>query len=236
MINFKCRLNGRTINAQSVTTSGIVSSGSSLYALGFKSIGGNVDIGGTLTVASTIHSAGSGQIDGNLTVNGIIYASNSVKIGGTIVDGGRVQIGYGGMIYDTGGNTLGLRAGWSTGYTYFRFDTDGNGYASNGSWIGVSDISTKRDVVTLSQARSKIMAMRGVYYTEIGTGNRKVGVIGNEMLLVLPEATASFRDETGNMLVGVNYGGLIGPMIEGYKEHDAMITAIQARLDAHGIT
>jgi hypothetical protein len=57
------------------------------------------------------------------------------------------------------------------------------------------------------------------------------------MLEVLPAATSSFEhpDFTDGPLVGVNYGGLVGPLIEAIKELAAKNEALSARLAAAGL-
>ncbi len=187
------------------------------------SAAGNMSVSGTL---SAPNMSVSGTLSApNVTVSGTLSAPN-------VTASSAVTIGSGGLIYDTGGNSMSVRAGYGGGYAYYRFEgsVSGNAYALNGSWINSSDVSLKTDVVTIPDALDLVLRMRGVYYTKISNGSRLVGVIGNEMEIVCPEATSRFEDHEGRELVGVNYGSLVAPLIEAIRVLNQKISAMELRL------
>ena len=183
------------------------------------------------TGAVTIDPTGAGVNFGGAIAVPTLTASN-VTLNGTVTIGSGANIGWAGLIYDSGGNSVSVRAGYGGGYAYYRFESSGSGnaYALTGSWINSSDVSLKTDVVTIPDALDLVLRMRGVYYTKISNGSRLVGVIGNEMEIVCPEATSRFEDQEGRELVGVNYGSLVAPLIEAIRVLNQKISAMELRL------
>ena len=62
----------------------------------------------------------------------------------------------------------------------------------------------------------KIMKMRGVYFTRIGSERRNLGVIAQEVEEIIPEVV--FTDESPEQMKSVAYGNIIGLLIEAVKE------------------
>jgi hypothetical protein len=231
-------------------------SGAYLQSTGNAGIVGALNVTGAIT-SSYIHSTGAGNIDGNLVCGavtaGYVHSTGTGNVDGNFVcgsvstgylhcfgdsniDGPNLFIGSSTLIYD-GGSVINFRAGNTGIYGYYNMDFAGNAHALNGAWINGSDIKLKTNVETISGALALVCSMRGVTYDDYKSGAHRIGVIGNEMLEVLPAATSSFEhpDFTDGPLVGVNYGGLVGPLIEAIKELAAKNEALSARLAAAGL-
>jgi hypothetical protein len=81
--------------------------------------------------------------------------------------------------------------------------------------IATSDVRTKNSIETVESALDKVMKMRGVFFERnIEPGERRVGVIAQEMEEVLPEVV--YTDSDG--IKSVSYGSIIGVLIEAIKE------------------
>jgi hypothetical protein len=177
--------------------------------------------GGTFTGGIAV--TGALSCTANLTVTGAAYASQyNVGTGGVL------------LIYDGGSGNITLRTGGAA--RYFSFDNVGNGNALNGTWINGSDERLKQNIVTIDSPLARVLAMRGVYYEMKDTpGERKVGVIAQEVQAQFPEAVSSMGGEDNYL--GVAYGNLVGPLIEAIRElsinHEAAlerIAALEAKL------
>ena len=68
--------------------------------------------------------------------------------------------------------------------------------------------------------------MRGVYYNRIDTNKRSVGLIAQEVLEILPEVV----DINGSYL-GVNYGNIIGVLVEAVKQLNEQNVLLKQSLD-----
>ncbi len=103
----------------------------------------------------------------------------------------------------------------------------------NGTVVHSSDRRLKEDIGTIDNALEKVKAMRGVQFRwkdrSRGEGFQ-VGLIGQEVEEVLPEAVFTADDELGTKSVA--YANLIGVLIEAIKEQQAQIEALEARLNA----
>jgi hemoglobin-like flavoprotein len=69
--------------------------------------------------------------------------------------------------------------------------------------------------------------MRGVSYNKIGEQEKKVGVIAQEILEVLPEVVS--QDETGTYSVA--YGNISAVLIEAIKELTNTVKEQQKQID-----
>jgi len=107
--------------------------------------------------------------------------------------------------------------------------TDGAGNLSvsslyaTGNVTAYSDARVKTNVVTIENALEKTMSLRGVTFNRIadgtvGTTNDKtfMGVIAQEVQKVIPEVV--FKAKNGTDLLSVDYGNIVGLLIEAIKE------------------
>ena len=104
------------------------------------------------------------------------------------------------------------------------YGNNGN-LAVKGNYNQLSDQSVKDDIRVIDGALSKVAALRGVTYerNDIET-DRQTGVIAQEVLEVLPEAVNEFDGK-----LSVQYGNMMGLMIEAIKELKAEVEALKAK-------
>jgi len=90
-----------------------------------------------------------------------------------------------------------------------------------------SDLRLKENIVTVDDALSKVLNMRGVYFNlkEGDDTSRKVGVVAQEIQEVLPEVVSEGIDE--EKLLSVSYGNVVGVLIEAIKELKAEIEELK---------
>jgi hypothetical protein len=189
---------------------------------------------GNLVIANYMPKAG-GTFTGGIAVSGALSCTANLTVTGAAY-ASQYNVGTGGvlLIYDGGSGNITLRTGGAA--RYFSFDNVGNGNALNGTWINGSDERLKQNIVTIDSPLARVLAMRGVYYEMKDTpGERKVGVIAQEVQAQFPEAVSSMGGEDNYL--GVAYGNLVGPLIEAIRElsinHEAAlerIAALEAKL------
>lgn len=89
---------------------------------------------------------------------------------------------------------------------------DGTIFTTEGIYQ-TSDKDLKENIFPIEHATDKIECLNGYTFNYLGQKKRSAGVIAQEVKKVLPEAVF---DKAG--IQSVNYGSLIGLMIEGFKE------------------
>lgn len=109
-------------------------------------------------------------------------------------------------------------------------------FVANGNVTAYSDIRLKKDIVTIDSPIEKIKQMRGVYYKEIETDRPRTGVIAQELEKVLPEVVIdndTTDPETGETTStkSVDYGNMVGLLIEAIKEQQDEIERLRAILE-----
>jgi hypothetical protein len=124
--------------------------------------------------------------------------------------------------------------GGSTTSSSYEIYVTGAIYAT-GDIVAFSDARLKENVYTIDNPLAKVCALRGVYFNRIDdeTKRKQTGVIAQEVLEVMPEVVthSETTDAEGNTgeEYGVNYGALVGVLIEAVKELNAKVDA-QAEL------
>ncbi len=123
------------------------------------------------------------------------------------------------------GTNYGVYATASEGTTnwagYFNGDLAYTGTLSN-----QSDIRLKENLRPIEDAIDKLVALRGIYFNNVGSEQRKVGVIAQEVETVLPEAVT--EDAEGYKYV--SYPMLTPVLIEAVKELKAENDTLKAEL------
>lgn len=106
---------------------------------------------------------------------------------------------------------------------------------ASAAYLGFSDASLKRGVVTLEGVMEKLRQLRGVSFfwkdEERGT-KRELGVIAQEVETVFPELVGVIDGKH----LGVKYEKFAGVLIQALKEQDERITQLEERLRALGAT
>jgi hypothetical protein len=103
---------------------------------------------------------------------------------------------------------------------------------ASGDITAFSDKRVKENIETVQDAVSIVSKLRGVTYnrTDVEDKSRKVGVIAQEVLEVLPEVVNQGDDG----MYGVSYGNIVGVLIEAIKEQQAKIDNLQEQINYLG--
>jgi hypothetical protein len=106
--------------------------------------------------------------------------------------------------------------GWSAGANRWQLALSSGNMTVAGDVTAYSDARVKENIVTVENALEKTLQLRGVYYNRTDTDDkkRKIGVIAQETLGVLPEVVGKDNDDMYN----VAYGNMGGLFIEAIKE------------------
>jgi hypothetical protein len=118
--------------------------------------------------------------------------------------------------------------GWSASANRFQMDMSGN-LTMAGDVTAYSDARVKENIVTVENALEKTLQLRGVYYnrTDSDDKKRKIGVIAQETLDVLPEVVG----KDNNDMYNVAYGNMGGLFIEAIKELAADNKYLRAQIE-----
>jgi hypothetical protein len=121
--------------------------------------------------------------------------------------------------------------GWSagSGYTAMRHGTlDCRGdITATGEVTAYSDIRIKENIQVIPDALNKVLQLRGVTFTRIDTKTHGTGVIAQEVQKVLPEAVKAGHEDD---ILTVNYGSMVGLLIESIKDLKAELDSVKAEL------
>jgi len=169
------------------------------------------------TIATSITVSGAGSF-GSLSTTGSFTISNTAPTM-TFFD---TDWGAGAPRYiHANGGTIGFltsAAGWA-----LQVDNSGNTTAT-GNVGAYSDIKFKTDIETITGALAIVEQLRGVRYTRKDTGVRRVGVIAQEIQRLIPEVVYEGADG-----LAVNYGDIVGVLIEAIHDLAARIRVLEFR-------
>jgi hypothetical protein len=230
-----------TGNASTATTAGAWTTARTLTLGG--DLTGNVSIKGdqNVTLTATISGGAASTADSwttarTLTLGGDLSGSVSIKGDQNVTLTATVAPNSVALGTDTTGNYV---AGLTQGNGISIGGTAGEGWSPtvsmSGSYTGTftasgditafSDIRTKKNVLTIENALEKTLALRGVTFSRIDDEEetRKIGLIAQEVELVLPEAVVTNEDGFKTLA----YGNIVGLLIEAVKELQAEIKAIK---------
>ena len=93
--------------------------------------------------------------------------------------------------------------------------------------VAYSDIRTKENVTTISNALDKVTNLRGVEYNRIGESDKKIGVIAQEIEKIIPEVITEGEDG----MKAVAYGNIVGVLIEAIKEQQEQIEELKTLIN-----
>ena len=170
---------------------------------------GNLLVGSTTTGLSRVYAVATGNfhaLRGEATTAGYVGV-----YGGHSVNGG-------------------------TGYTAYFFNSGSSTglYMSNtAAWQSISDARMKENVRDLDTTE-RLMQLRPVDYlwkhqaTSDDPDRRNLGFIAQEVQQVFPELVSTSPDGK----LGVEYTGLIAPLVKAIQEQQAIIEALEARISA----
>ncbi len=111
----------------------------------------------------------------------------------------------------------------------------GKVYVNGQLWYGsihtLSDSRLKKDISPISSSLSKITQLNGVSFRWKKDEKQDVGLLAQDVAQVFPELIGiDSRDSTKLSYLGVNYIGLIAPMIEAIKELNAEVESLKSEL------
>ena len=115
----------------------------------------------------------------------------------------------------------------------FRFEADGDFHADGDvyafSTTVSSDENLKKDITIVSDAVTKVEALKGVTFKWKKNDADSAGVIAQDVEKVLPEVVKTVNDMEGNEFKAVNYAGLTSILIEAVKDLSARIKVLEAK-------
>jgi hypothetical protein len=176
------------------------------------------------------------NVDGNLVVTGTLNGGSGdfleasvsdVKTGGELRFQNDLQIAFGSsiggaLLYASADAEVQLNMDVGIDYTIrdngtlrFTFDMGTGNFTSTGDINAQSDVRTKTNIETITDALNKVLSMRGVTYErKAELGNVKLGVIAQEVEEILPEVI----NTTDDGMKAVAYGNIVGLLIEAIKD------------------
>ena len=182
---------------------------------------------GTITAALTGNASTATTLQTARTINGVSF-NGSANITLTLAD-----LGYTGATnanYITNNNQLTNGSGYTTFTANQSLDTSSSVTFSTvtaANFNTTSDRNTKTDITPISGAVSKVQQLGGYSFTFKDSGEKSSGVIAQEVQAVLPELV----QEGGEGHLTVQYGNMVGLLIEAIKEQQAQIDALTAKLN-----
>ncbi len=125
-------------------------------------------------------------------------------------------------VWDSAGN---VGIGKSPAAIY-KLDVDGDIQAK--AFFYFSDESLKKNIKTIPSALKNILSMRGVKFNWKSDGKPSVGVIAQEVESIYPELV---KTDPSTGLKSVEYGNLVGPLIEAIKEQQKQIQELRQEVE-----
>ena len=182
-----------------------------------------------ISISSGSLSLTSGNITltaGGLTASaGTVSAStiSGTSITGTISTAAQTNITSVGTLSNLQATSMGV--GQTADGTTGNFRCTGT-IIAGGNIQSTSDASLKTNIVTISDALSKALALRGVMYDRISNGAHEMGVIAQEVEAIIPELV--FTNAEG--IKSVAYANTVALLIEAIKEQQQQIDELKAKV------
>lgn len=215
------KLNGIATGATNVTNNNQLTNGA-----GYVTSSGNTTIG----TNSDYAGSGANVIDALNLTNGVITSFGSRNL--TLAN-----LGYTGATNAnnvTNNNQLTNGAGYTTYTSNQATNTNSNvtfgtincsSLTASGNVTAFSDSRLKTEIHTIKNPLEKVDRLRGVTFKWLHTDKPSSGVIAQEVQEVFPELVECTTHE-GKEVLSVDYGKLVGVLIESIKE-------LKAEFEAH---
>ena len=182
--------------------------------------------GGGTSGTVTINHADTSSLSGTYG-----STSNSTKIDQITVDArGHVTAITTGTTGDIEGVTAGtnLNGGGTSGSVTLNLDSTITLTTVNAGTINTtSDERAKDDITPITGALDKVQQLGGYSFTLKATDEKSSGVIAQEVQKVMPELV----QEGAEGLLSVQYGNMVGLLIEAIKEQQAQIDELKQKLN-----
>jgi hypothetical protein len=101
-----------------------------------------------------------------------------------------------------------------------------DGRLNTAGLVNNSDKRLKKDITTIKSSLDKITQLRGVNFRWKENNRKDVGFIAQEVEKIFPELVS----EGMNNMKGVNYSGIIAPLVEAVKEQQEQIETQEERI------
>lgn len=172
--------------------------------------------GGTIGVGSTVTTQIGFGVDSSLTGATNNYGFYSNLASGT----GRWNFYADGTAANYFAGNVGI--GIAPSGTY-KLEVSGNAAATN--FVTTSDRNKKTNIATIANALAKVQVLRGVTFDWVADGTASTGLIAQEVERVMPQVV---HGDEGSK--AVNYGSLVGLLVEAIKEQQTTINQLLARV------
>ena len=183
-----------------------------------------LQIGQSSTPANNLYIAPSGLNGGSFTVmRGNVGAGTQELL--HIAGDGRFTTSLGLTVGSPGLYVVGPSSLNGQFDLHANMWTSGNIYAE-GDITGLSDATTKHDIVTIDSAVEKVKQLHGVTFTRNADGVRSTGLLAQDVQAVLPEAVHTQDDGK----LSLAYGNLVGLLVQAIKEQQVQIEQLQSQL------
>lgn len=106
-------------------------------------------------------------------------------------------------------------------------DESGRGLAN--AWSSYSSRRWKTDIHTIENALMQVEQLRGVTYRSLDGGSQQIGLIAEEVGEVVPQVVQ--YEENGVDAQSIDYARLVALLIEGMKEQQQRIEALEKKLE-----
>jgi hypothetical protein len=175
------------------------------------------------TFDHTIWKSGVGGSISLRDTNGTVCGVNVLRATVNNPSGeSQVQVGAAAYVYgNAAGTIIGMYNPNGSGNVYLQ--TDGN-FISNGNVTALSDRRVKKNLEIISSALDKVQVLTGYTFDRLDCEMRQTGLIAQDVQSVLPEAVGV--SEVDDLLV-LNYGAMMGLIVEAIKELRAEVAALK---------
>lgn len=111
--------------------------------------------------------------------------------------------------------------------------TAGGDIIATGDVTAFSDLKLKKDVKTIEKALEKVNQLRGVEFLFKRNNQKSIGVIAQEVQMVVPEVVHSHTDTgTNEETLSVAYQNLVALLIEAIKELSTEVVELKEQINA----
>jgi len=180
----------------------------------------------TTVPAATTSAAGCISAADKTKLDGIATGATNVSNNNQLTNGA----GYTTNVGDITGVTAGtnLNGGGSSGGVTLNLDSTITVTTVNAGTVNTTSDERAKDVITLiTGALDKVQQLGGYSFTLKATDEKSSGVIAQEVQKVMPELV----QEGAEGLLSVQYGNMVGLLIEAIKEQQAQIDELKQKLN-----
>jgi len=180
----------------------------------------------TTVPAATTSAAGCISAADKTKLDGIATGATNVSNNNQLTNGA----GYTTNVGDITGVTAGtnLNGGGSSGGVTLNLDSTITVTTVNAGTVNTtSDERAKDDITPITGALDKVQQLGGYSFTLKATDEKSSGVIAQEVQKVMPELV----QEGAEGLLSVQYGNMVGLLIEAIKEQQAQIDELKQKLN-----